>query len=166
MCKPYLTNVIGVGQLLNSDNLKLQEIAEKVQGSRFNSRKFPGLIIRKTKPKGTVLLFSSNKFIIVGSENQSDCQAISQRIAKDIRKVLSMPQIKLKCFKISNLVASANLGYPVNIARIAELPNAYKDDKSSGVFVKTSKVKCVVVFQTGKIILNGATKKEDIDEVF
>ena len=77
-----------------------------------------------------------------------------------------MPQIKVKSFKIANMIASANLGYPVNIARIAELPHAFKDDKSSGVFVKMAKVKCVVVFQTGKIILNGATKKSDIDEMF
>ena len=69
MYKPRLTNVIGVGQLLNNADLNLQEIAEKVEGSRLNSKKFPGIIIRKTKPKGTVLLFRSNKFIIVGTEN-------------------------------------------------------------------------------------------------
>ena len=69
MCKPRLTNVIGVGQLLNNADLNLQDIAEKVEGSRLNSKKFPGIIIRKTKPKGTVLLFRSNKFIIVGTEN-------------------------------------------------------------------------------------------------
>ena len=69
MYKPRLTNVIGVGQLLNNADLNLQDIAEKVEGSRLNSKKFPGIIIRKTKPKGTVLLFRSNKFIIVGTEN-------------------------------------------------------------------------------------------------
>lgn len=69
-------------------------------------------------------------------------------------------------FKISNMIANAHLGYQVNIARIAELPNAIKDDKSSGVYIRMGRVKCVVVFESGKMILNGATNMSDIEEIF
>ena len=74
--------------------------------------------------------------------------------------------MEIKNFRISNIVASGNLGFRVGISRIAQLPNAFKDDKSSGVFIRLSKVKCVIVFQSGKIVLNGATQVKDIDEVF
>lgn len=60
------------------------------------------------------------------------------------------------------MIANGHLGYEVNISRIAQLPNAYKDDKSSGVFIRMGKVKCVVVYQSGKILLNGAKKFNDI----
>lgn len=46
------------------------------------------------------------------------------------------------------------------------MPNAIKDDKSSGVYIRMDKVKCVVVFQSGKMILNGATNVNDIEEIF
>lgn len=65
--RPVITNVIGVGELEASHILDLQFMASKMEGSRLNLKKFPGLIIRKSKPKGTIILFKSKKFIIVGA---------------------------------------------------------------------------------------------------
>lgn len=70
MQKPILTNVIGVGQLELTSVLDLEFIASKMEGSRLNAKKFSGLIIRKTKPKGTILLFRSGKFLLVGSQKE------------------------------------------------------------------------------------------------
>ncbi len=68
--KPVLTNVIGVGELETCSPLDLQFMASKIEGSRLNLKKFPGLIIRKAKLKGTIILFKSKKFIIIGAENE------------------------------------------------------------------------------------------------
>ena len=75
-----------------------------------------------------------------------------------MQKLLGKFDIKLKAFRITNIIANGNLGYEVNLTKIAELPTAFKDDKSSGVFIRMEKVKCIVIFKSGKIILNGSTK--------
>jgi len=87
---------------------------------------------------------------------------LSRKLAKEMSKILSIPGISTKMFKISNMIANANVGFAVDLPRIAELPYAYKDDKTSGVYMRIGKVKCVVIFQSGKVILNGATRLTDI----
>ena len=64
--EPVLTNVIGNGEFLSENHMDLEQIACKTQGSSLNRKKFCGLVIRKTQPKGTILLFKTNKFIIIG----------------------------------------------------------------------------------------------------
>jgi TATA-box binding protein (TBP) (component of TFIID and TFIIIB) len=71
---------------------------------------------------------------------------ISRKLCKDLQKIINNPKIIMKSFRISNIIAKGNLGYMVNISRIAEQPNAFKDDKSSGVYLRVSKVKCIIVF--------------------
>ncbi len=117
--KPVLTNVIGVGEFETCSPMDLQFMASKIEGSRLNMKKFPGLIIRKAKPKGTIILFKSKKFIIIGAENEQNCEMLSLKIVKDVKKILNISQIQLKMFKISNMIANAHLGYQVNLARIA-----------------------------------------------
>ena len=50
--------------------LDLRLIAEKVSGSRYNKARFPAVIIRKIRPKSTILVFVSGRIIIIGSENE------------------------------------------------------------------------------------------------
>ena len=86
-----------------------------------------------------------------------------------MHKILSCQStISLKYFKLTNIIANAHLGYGVNIEKIAQLPYAYKDDKYSGVHLKFSnnQVKSVVVFSSGKIMMNGARKINDIYAVY
>ena len=142
-------------------------MSSKMEGSRLNLKKFSGLIIRKTKPKGTILLFRSAKFLIVGSNHPETCQTLSLKLCKDIQKIFNSSKIALKSFKIAYIIANAHLGYGVNIEKIAELSYAYKDDKFSGVYLKFgNKVKSVVVFSSGKMMLNGATKIADVEEIY
>lgn len=48
-------------------DLNLKYIAEKVEGSRYNRKRFPAVIMRKTKPRSTVLCFKSGRMIVIGS---------------------------------------------------------------------------------------------------
>ena len=106
---PVLNNVVASGLLNNDSNLNLSYIASKMEGSRLNSKKFPGLIIRKTKPKGTIILFKSNKFLLVGVNSVEECEVLALKVAKDIKRVTNT-NISLKKFRVTNLVANADLG--------------------------------------------------------
>lgn len=140
---PILNNVVASGILANESDLNLAYIASKMEGSRLNLKRFPGLIIRKTKPKGTIILFKSNKFLLVGVTSVEECETLARKIAKDIRKITNS-NISLKNFRVTNLVAHAslgtqfiNIGYKVNVYSLAEECFAFKDDKFPGVYLRT-----------------------------
>jgi TATA-box binding protein (TBP) (component of TFIID and TFIIIB) len=66
---PVVQNVVSFGKLEIEGNSKIELslIAEKVSGSRYNKKRFPAVILRKTKPKSTILIFQSGKIILIGS---------------------------------------------------------------------------------------------------
>ena len=45
------------------------------------------MILRKTKPRSTILIFKSGRMIIIGSESEDDAQLAAQKISRDIKKL-------------------------------------------------------------------------------
>ncbi len=67
---PLVQNVVSFAKMnTENENLDLKLIAEKAEGCRYNKKRFPAVIMRKTKPKSTILVFKSGRMIIIGSEN-------------------------------------------------------------------------------------------------
>ena len=67
---PVVQNVVSFAKMImDNPQLDLKLIAEKVQNSRYNKKRFPAVILRKTDPKSTILVFKSGKMIIIGSES-------------------------------------------------------------------------------------------------
>jgi TATA-box binding protein (TBP) (component of TFIID and TFIIIB) len=62
---PTIENIVAFAQIANQDNMNLNFIAESMIGTSYNKNRFPGLIIRKLKPKCTIILFKSGKMIII-----------------------------------------------------------------------------------------------------
>lgn len=63
-------------------------------------------------------------------------------------------------------MANARLGYQINIGLLADQNYAFKDDKNPGVLLRLREIKSAVVFRSGKVMLTGARKMEDISEAF
>lgn len=104
---------------MNTDNetLDLKLIAEKAEGCRYNKKRFPAVIMRKTKPKSTILVFKSGRMIIIGSESESDAEKAARAAIKDVSKALSL-KLKMGDFKVTNIVANADLGCKIDITRL------------------------------------------------
>lgn len=118
---PLVQNVVSFAKM-NTDNetLDLKLIAEKAEGCRYNKKRFPAVIMRKTKPKSTILVFKSGRMIIIGSESEADAEKAARAAIRDVAKALSL---KLKMegnFKVTNIVANADLGCKINIAKLCE----------------------------------------------
>lgn len=67
---PTIQNVVSqavVGSGLRELDLLL--IASKMEGCRYNRRQFPAVIMRKTQPRCTILLFKSGRMIAIGSQS-------------------------------------------------------------------------------------------------
>ncbi len=90
---PTLQNVVSFARI-NTESLDLRQIAAKLENSRYNKKRFPAVILRKTNPKGTVLIFKSGRMIIIGCGSKKDAEDVSKKVAKDMGKYLN---IKAKC---------------------------------------------------------------------
>lgn len=75
--------------------------------------------MRKTDPKSTILVFKSGKMIIIGSESEKDAEKVARKTVRDISKALSI-KAKLDGFKVTNIVANAEIGWPIDITKIAD----------------------------------------------
>lgn len=125
------------------------------------------MILRKTNPRSTILIFKSGRMIIIGSESEDDAFLAAQKISKEIKK-LTNKKIKLEGFKVTNIVANADLGHKINIGKLAdEDKQTRKDDSFPGAVYHMDKpVKAVLIFSSGKVVFTGAQKRTQINEAF
>jgi transcription initiation factor TFIID TATA-box-binding protein len=117
--RPVVQNVVSYGKMTIDEEINLKYLAEKIENSRFNKKRFPALIVRKTKPKCTIMVFKSGKIIVIGSESEKDAELAAKKLSKDIQKALNL-KCKLSEFRITNLVANADFGYKVDLNKLAD----------------------------------------------
>ena len=105
--------------------------------------------------------------IIIGSESEEDAQLAASKIAKEIKK-LTNKKIRLEGFKVTNIVANADLGQKINIGKLSEEDElTRKDDSFPGaVYHMNQPVKAVLIFSSGKVVFTGAQKRGQINEAF
>ncbi len=113
---------------MNTDNetLDLKLIAQKAEGCRYNKKRFPAVIMRKTKPKSTILVFKSGRMIIIGSESEADAQKAAVAAIKDVGKAVSL-KLKKVDFKVTNIVANADLGTKIDIGKLCQERNVIRN---------------------------------------
>ena len=56
------------GKFCMNATLDLHFLAAKIWNSSYNPRRLPALILRKTKPRATVLIFATGKAMVIGAE--------------------------------------------------------------------------------------------------
>ena len=67
----------------------------------------------------------------------------------------------MKEFKITNIVANADLGYKIDIVKLSEDQIAQKDDSFPGaVHQMKHPVKAVLLFSSGKVVFTGAKERK------
>ena len=163
---PLVQNVVSFAMMSIENDLDLKLIAEKVEGCRYNKKRFPAVIMRKTKPKSTILVFKSGRMIIIGSESESDAEQAAKKAIKDIQKALSL-KLKMIEFRVTNIVASADIGFRINVGRLCEEKNVVRNDNFPGVVYKQLEhVRSALIFASGKVVFTGAKKKDEIDNAF
>ena len=165
--EPVVQNVVSFAQIDNTSELNLKLIAARVEGSRYNRKRFPAVILRKTKPKSTILIFKSGKMIIIGSESETEAELAAKKSVKDIKKLLTDQKLSMKDFRVTNIVANADLGWGIDIGRISEDALGIKDDNFPGVVYKMGDpVKAVLLFSSGKVVFTGAKTRESIEKAY
>ena len=60
--------------VLNSiHSINLENLASKCHNVKYNKKRFPAVIMTKSNPKSTAMIFSSGKIMILGLKSEQDC---------------------------------------------------------------------------------------------
>ncbi|KAK4251319.1 transcription factor TFIID-domain-containing protein [Corynascus novoguineensis] len=164
---PTVQNVVATADL--GCRLNLQTIAQHARNVEYNRRKFHALVMRIREPRTTTLVFASGRMVVTGAKSESLARLAARRHARAIQKC-GYQSVKFVNFKVQNFVGSVTCGFLVRLERISHKywqSARHEPELFPGLvytMVKPS-LKCLV-FTTGKVVLTGAKKKEDVFEAF
>ncbi len=155
-----IENVVGtvVSDIIEPVDLNL--IARHDENVQYNPERFPGLVMRIEKPRGTALIFSTGKMVITGLRAASEADKVVQKIIKNIKKVGI--EIKNPVITVQNIVASGDLhtNIDLNMATVVMDDAMYEPEVFPGLIYRMKDPKTVfLVFSTGRIVCTGAKTK-------
>ena len=150
-----------------ADSFDLNAIVGILEGSEYDPKRFPGLIYRIKEPKTALLLFGSGKVICTGGKTLNDVRESIDIVAGKLLKA-GIPAERHPEITVQNIVATSDLGAGINLANIAISLGVehieYEPEQFPGLVYRLEDPKVVcLLFGTGKMVLTGAKKVEEID---
>lgn len=97
----------------------LPHVASHARNAEYNPRRFSAAIMRLREPaKATGLLFGTGKLCLTGVKSEDDARHAARKIAKIVQKLGF--NAGFADFKIQNMVATGDVGFPVRLEGIAD----------------------------------------------
>jgi len=162
-----LQNVVSTFSL-GVSGLNLHKIALDYKCLEFNPQNFAAATMRTIEPRTTALAFASGNMVVTGSKSTMQARLAARKYVR-IFQNLGIP-VMFKNFEIQNVVASANVGFPIKLKDIADkfgLYVSYTPDLFPGLIFRSINPKLVfLIFRSGKIVITGARNVSDIKMTF
>jgi transcription initiation factor TFIID TATA-box-binding protein len=166
MLKVKIENVVSAARI--DGGLDLSLAAERLRSAGHEARrsgeKFPGLTVRLRGSKATFLLFGTGKVICTGAASEGESLGAVHALISTLRALgVPCPQ-NVKAW-VANIIASADIGFRVDLVRAAESLRRviYEPQEFPGVIYRMSDPKAVMlIFSTGRIVCTGTRSEEDV----
>ncbi|KAL1822633.1 hypothetical protein ACET3Z_009411 [Daucus carota] len=163
---PTIQNIVST---VNLDcRLDLKRIALSARNAEYNPKRFAAVIMRIKEPKTTALIFSSGKLVITGAKSEEKARLAARKFARVVEKI-GYP-VRFREFKIQNMVGSCDLGFPIRLEGISihhAAFSSYEPELFPGLVYRMKDPKIVLlVFVSGKIVITGGKRKEEIYKAF
>ena len=160
-----ITNIVSSVSLKTKIDLDL--LAEKYQEVEHNVNNFPGVRIRFTKPKCTVLLYENGEMIITGLKKTEFVPVIIKKVVEKLKSndisVSENPN-----YRIVNMAVSGHLKKRIDLdlASVVLERTIFEPEVFPGMVLRMDEPhKCVFLcFSNGKFVVTGLTRKEQIKE--
>ncbi|KAI3438882.1 hypothetical protein D9Q98_001297 [Chlorella vulgaris] len=163
---PQLQNVVATVNL--ECKLDLKNIALHARNAEYNPKRFAAVIMRIREPKSTALIFHSGKMVCTGTKSEAEARIASRKYAKILQKLSYA--VAFKEFKIQNMVGSCDVKFPIRLEGLASTHAvfcSYEPELFPGLIYRMVDPKIVLlIFVSGKVVLTGAKKREDIYRAF
>ena len=179
MPQPQIVNIVSMVNLRVPLNLKL--IALKCRNSEYNPSRINAVIMRIKEPKAAALIFNSGIIIVLGARDKEKSKQAAKIFAKQIKNLGY--EVKFSDFKIVNIVATCDLGFPIKLTQLnikinymlsknkstndedEKSPCHYEPEVFPGLIYHMTKPELtLLIFQSGKMNFVGAKNKDDIYE--
>jgi transcription initiation factor TFIID TATA-box-binding protein len=169
-----IENIVSTANLCVEINLR--EIALQSKNAEYNPKRFSAVIMKIREPKTTGLIFSSGRIVCLGAKDEEMSKRACRKFAKII-KSMGYPVV-FKEFAIQNIVGSADIKAQISLTRLyihlmkktlykGKSCVAYEPEQFPGLIYRMIDPNIVIlIFASGKIVLTGGKKKDDIFEGF
>lgn len=159
-------NVVATAALGHKIDLNL--VVTSFPDVEYRPEQFPGLVFRLKKPKTATLIFSSGKMVCTGARSETEAGKALAKVVRTLKKG-GIPIIGKLEVKVVNMVASANLGGPIDLLYLYEAARSmrgrimYEPEQFPGLIYRMNDPRTVLlVFSSGKIVCTGARNEEDV----
>lgn len=163
---PKLQNVVATVNLDCSLDLKF--IALHARNAEYNPKRFAAVIMRIREPKSTALIFASGKMVCTGAKSEQEARMAARKYARILQKLKFA--VSFKEFKVQNMVGSCDVRFPIRLEGLATAHGifcSYEPELFPGLIYRMQQPKIVLlVFVSGKVVLTGAKKREEIYQAF
>jgi TATA-box binding protein (TBP), component of TFIID and TFIIIB len=148
-----------------AESLDLSALCEQYRDAEYDRRRFPGVIVRMHDPRMAALVFGTGRVILTGVKTTRDLEKGLFCLGEKLR-VLDPAIDAIPSYVVQNIVASADLGVPLNLTRIAigfDFEHVeYDPEQFSGLIYRMADPKVVaLLFCSGKMIVNGCKVPDD-----
>ncbi len=125
------------------------------------------MVYRIKDPKTATLLFRSGKLVCTGATNLEQVKKAVKIVVESIRKA-GVKIDKVPPVQVQNIVASADLGQPVNLSSVVITLGLdrveYEPEVFPGLVYRLTEPKVVILlFGSGKLVCTGAKVPEDVE---
>jgi transcription initiation factor TFIID TATA-box-binding protein len=159
-----IINIVCSGDLKTEIDLK--KIRESKEPSfTYNPSKYHGGYITLSKGKAT--LYKTGKYIIVGLKSPDDVDLAFLELKHFLSRFVDVSKAEKP--EIKNIVAMGDLGTNIDLTKfslVAGLENVEYEPEQFPALVYRHKNLTALVFSSGKVILAGARKVDELEETF
>ena len=151
--------------------LYLTGIARTLRYAEYNPRRFSAVAVRLRTPRSTALVFSSGKIVCTGTKSAWAARWALLKFVALLRDRCHVDRAHVYTFRIQNMVASVDAGFPVALARLRRLyprEASYEPALFPGLVYRAHATHGVValVFASGRLVLTGAKHVDELDRAF
>ncbi|MDE1771006.1 MAG: TATA box-binding protein, partial [Thaumarchaeota archaeon] len=127
---------------------------------------FPGLVMKSTNPKSSILIFRSGKIVCTGTKQEQ----FAKKAIKNMHNFLNSLGFKTKenPIMIQNIVASVNLRNKIKLEQTAKvLPRSmYEPEQFPGIIHRVvTPASTVLLFASGKMVCVGTKSMDNLGKV-
>lgn len=160
-----IVNAVGSGRLdseIDLEDLKESYTDEDFQESKNNQ---DGIIRYFDKPRPLAITYKSGSYTIIGEDTSSVIDAKDQLV----EEVQGFGIEENEEFSVVNLVGKVNLDERININRLMIKlgleHSEYNPEQFPALVYSDETYGCTfLIFSTGKIMISGGTKKEEVEK--
>jgi len=168
----FIHNIVSTTKIVSSVMpINLNYVNLVLPNSFYDKRKFAAITIRIDNPTCTVLLFSSGKLVLTGSQSWYKCLHASLEVVKMLRSHMKGVDFYVEDIVVQNIVGNAVIG--MKEGQTLNLDRMYNEQCSKCTFQKSlfpglifrpdNSPVVLLCFESGKIVITGGKCVDDVE---